>query len=328
MPARVPPMLWASLLGRPRLLLPEELWARFDAAQQAAVLAHELAHWKRSDHWVRRLEAVVLGLYWWCPVAWWASRRLEQAEEECCDAWVVWSLPSAAGSYAEALVATAAFLSGYRNSLPVGASGAGAYFTAETETEHDSARQAGRVGGAHRSESYFHARRFHPALLAFSRPWPAGGRQSAPIAPAVQPPRSQTTTIAPPSKISQKKAADELESKEIALDPNKPTVKVRVVRPVVREVSDYVIVRGRLEAAHSVELRPRASGMIVNVHCRPGQVVTANDELFQIDDRSCRIECEKAEAEVRRAEARLKRCRSQFAPERTAEESDDRPGGD
>ena len=123
--ARVPPMLWASLVGRPRLILPEELWARFDPTQQDAVLAHELAHWKRRDHWVRRLEAVVLGLYWWYPVAWWARRQLEQAEEECCDAWVVWSLPAAANAYAEALVTTTAFLSGHRNSLPLGASGAG-----------------------------------------------------------------------------------------------------------------------------------------------------------------------------------------------------------
>ena len=86
--------------------------------QQDAVLAHELAHLKRRDHWVRRLEAVVLGLYWWYPGAWWARRQLERAEEECCDAWVVWALPSAAGSYAEALVATAVFLSGLRQPLP------------------------------------------------------------------------------------------------------------------------------------------------------------------------------------------------------------------
>ena len=125
-PARVPPMLWASL-GRPcrGCCCPKSFGLSLDAVQQDAVLAHELAHLKRRDHWVRRLEAVVLGLYWWDPVAWWARRQLERAEEECCDAWVVWSLPSAAGAYAEALVATAAFLSGLRHPLPLGASGAG-----------------------------------------------------------------------------------------------------------------------------------------------------------------------------------------------------------
>ena len=57
--------------------------------QRDAVLIHELAHLKRRDHWVRRLEAVVLGLDWWNPVAWWARREIEKAEEECCNAWIV-----------------------------------------------------------------------------------------------------------------------------------------------------------------------------------------------------------------------------------------------
>ena len=123
--ARVPPMVWAGFAGAPRLVLPEELWSRFDSVQRDAVMAHELAHLKRCDHWVRRLEAVVLGLYWWDPIAWWARRELERAEEACCDAWVVWALPKAAAAYVEALVTTAVFLSGLRPSLPVGASGAG-----------------------------------------------------------------------------------------------------------------------------------------------------------------------------------------------------------
>ena len=57
--------------GARGLILPEELWCRLDAVQQDAVLAHELAHLKRRDHWVRRLEAVVLGLYWWYPAPGW-----------------------------------------------------------------------------------------------------------------------------------------------------------------------------------------------------------------------------------------------------------------
>ena len=124
-PARVPPFVWASLTGRPRLLLPQALWDRLDESQQNALLAHELAHLKRGDHWVRWLEAIVLGLYWWDPIAWLARRELERTEEESCDAWVVWSQPSAAGSYAEALVATTAFLSEAHRPLPLGASGVG-----------------------------------------------------------------------------------------------------------------------------------------------------------------------------------------------------------
>jgi beta-lactamase regulating signal transducer with metallopeptidase domain len=124
LPAPVSPMLWA-LAGRPRLLLPAALWEHLDAEQQDTLLAHELAHLRRRDHWVRRLELVVLGLYWWHPVAWWARRELHEAEEQCCDAWVVWALPSAARAYATALLETVTFLSRSRPALPATASGAG-----------------------------------------------------------------------------------------------------------------------------------------------------------------------------------------------------------
>jgi hypothetical protein len=117
-------MLWA-LAGPPRLLLPETLWGLLSADQQDALLAHELAHLRRGDHWVRRLELLALGLYWWHPVAWLARRELRDAEEQCCDAWVVWALPGAAAAYAAALVETVAFLSEARSTVPAGASAAG-----------------------------------------------------------------------------------------------------------------------------------------------------------------------------------------------------------
>jgi beta-lactamase regulating signal transducer with metallopeptidase domain len=121
---QVSPMLWA-LLGRPRLLMPAMLWDGLTPEQRDALLVHELAHLRRGDHWVRRLELLVAGLFWWHPVVWWAQRRLQQAEEECCDAWVVATLPAASEVYAEALIATAAFLSRTNSAVPVGASGIG-----------------------------------------------------------------------------------------------------------------------------------------------------------------------------------------------------------
>src|SRR5262249_5951014 len=118
-PAPVSPLLWA--LGRtPRLLLPEALWEGLTEPQRATLLLHELAHLRRGDHWVRRLELVALGLYWWHPVVWWAGRQLREAEELCCDAWVVWALPDDAEAYARALVETVTFLSQTRPPLPVG----------------------------------------------------------------------------------------------------------------------------------------------------------------------------------------------------------------
>ena len=113
------------MLGRKgRLVLPQDLLDSLNHDQRAALLTHEMAHAHRLDHWVRWIELCALGLYWWNPVAWWARRELHQAEEECCDAWVVWILPGAARAYAKALLQTVTFLDA-RASLPPVASGAG-----------------------------------------------------------------------------------------------------------------------------------------------------------------------------------------------------------
>lgn len=122
--ARIPPLVWA-IHARPIVLLPSPLLTELKGEQLSALLAHELAHVRRGDHWVRRLELVVLAIYWWHPVAWLARRRLEEAEEQCCDAWVSWGRPAAARGYADALVRTVEFLSGPPRPAPLGASGIG-----------------------------------------------------------------------------------------------------------------------------------------------------------------------------------------------------------
>jgi hypothetical protein len=94
-------------------------------SEQAALVAHELAHYRRRDHLTRWIMMLILGLYWWHPAVWWALRRLQQAEEQCCDAWVVWALPGEASRYAGTLLATVEFLSLPRTSLPLVASGFG-----------------------------------------------------------------------------------------------------------------------------------------------------------------------------------------------------------
>jgi beta-lactamase regulating signal transducer with metallopeptidase domain len=123
-PGQISPMLWA-VAGPVQLLLPADLLDRLSRDQRAALLAHELAHLRRRDHWVRRLEFVVSALYWWHPVVWWACRELREAEEQCCDAWVVWALPGIRRAYALTLVETVDFLSEARAALPVLASGVG-----------------------------------------------------------------------------------------------------------------------------------------------------------------------------------------------------------
>jgi beta-lactamase regulating signal transducer with metallopeptidase domain len=109
-PCTVSPQVWA-LGGGTRVLLPQALWEELDDEQRATLLVHELAHIGRRDHWVRLVEVAVTVLYWWHPVVWWARGALREAEEQCCDAWVVETLPAAVRSYASALLATLRFLS-------------------------------------------------------------------------------------------------------------------------------------------------------------------------------------------------------------------------
>ena len=124
MPGAISPMVW-GLIGAPRLIIPEALWKRLDADERETLLIHELAHLRRRDHWVRVLELVATGLYWWHPALWCARRALRDAEEQCCDAWVVWAAPGSAKSYANALLTAVDFLSETRRPLPLLASGVG-----------------------------------------------------------------------------------------------------------------------------------------------------------------------------------------------------------
>lgn len=124
LPGTFSPMLW-TLDRRPRLLLPAELLERLDREQLQTILLHELAHWRRRDHWVRFLELAVTVCYWWHPAVWWARRELREAEEQCCDAWVTCVLEGSDRTYALALLETVAFLSKARMPLPASASGIG-----------------------------------------------------------------------------------------------------------------------------------------------------------------------------------------------------------
>src|SRR5262245_12571823 len=126
-PGRVSPALWMPSLfpTQARLILPAGLLPLLDADQQAAVLAHELSHLKRGDPWVRWLELLACAVYWWHPLLGLFRRKLREAEEECCDLWVVAALDGRR-SYATALVETAAYLSSSAPATsPALASGAG-----------------------------------------------------------------------------------------------------------------------------------------------------------------------------------------------------------
>ncbi len=121
-PAQISPLLW-SIGMQSRLLLPEALWERLTEDQADTLLVHELAHYRRRDHWVRLLEIAVAGLHWWNPLLWWARRSLRAAEEQCCDAWVVRVFPGHAEAYATAILATVDHLADARDPAPLASTG-------------------------------------------------------------------------------------------------------------------------------------------------------------------------------------------------------------
>jgi beta-lactamase regulating signal transducer with metallopeptidase domain len=108
-PGLAVPLLWC--LGRPRLLLPSRLIGTMGVVRWRGVLAHELAHLRRGDHWVRQLALVAGWVWWWNPLYWIARRRVDAEAELACDAWVVWALPGDRLVYAETLLDICASLS-------------------------------------------------------------------------------------------------------------------------------------------------------------------------------------------------------------------------
>ena len=121
------PLVWC--LGRPKLLLPAHLVKTLGLDQWRAILIHELAHIRRGDHWVSRLELVAGLIWWWNPIYWLARNRLDAEAELACDAWVVSVLPKDRLAYAEALFDIFSTLSMAGAPAPaLGATGSGRLF--------------------------------------------------------------------------------------------------------------------------------------------------------------------------------------------------------
>jgi beta-lactamase regulating signal transducer with metallopeptidase domain len=107
------PLVWSA--GRlPTIVLPRRLFRQLDSQAAGMILAHELAHVRRRDHWVRAVELIVGVVYWWNPLVWFIRSRIHETEDQCCDAWVRCAFPESARHYAEMLLNTAETLSDSR----------------------------------------------------------------------------------------------------------------------------------------------------------------------------------------------------------------------
>ena len=82
--------------------------------------------------------------------------------------------------------------------------------------------------------------------------------------------------------------------------------EVSVAQAVSRQVTDYDEFTGRFVPVERVEIRPRVSGYIAQVHFPEGREVKKGDVLFVIDPRPY-------EAELKRAKAQLAQARTQLS---------------
>ena len=93
------PFVWC--FGRLRLVWPERLTGDAELGRCRGVVAHELAHVLRRDHWVAWLELAAGVLWWWCPLYWFVRRQVRETAEMACDAVALDALPDGRRAYAE-----------------------------------------------------------------------------------------------------------------------------------------------------------------------------------------------------------------------------------
>jgi multidrug efflux system membrane fusion protein len=88
--------------------------------------------------------------------------------------------------------------------------------------------------------------------------------------------------------------------------PQQAALPVNVVTVIEKEVNEWDEFTGRLDPVESVEIRPRVSGYITEIHFEAGAIVKKGDLLYVIDPRPYQADFDRAAAEVDRMDAQLK----------------------
>lgn len=91
-------------LWRPRIVLPDDFERRYEPAQRALLLRHELVHLRRGDAWANAVAALLRAAQWFNPVVLHAYGCFRRDQELACDASVMAARPYRRGRYAEAMV--------------------------------------------------------------------------------------------------------------------------------------------------------------------------------------------------------------------------------
>ena len=91
-----------------------------------------------------------------------------------------------------------------------------------------------------------------------------------------------------------------------------PPPGVTAAPVIAREVTEWDEFTGRLEAVHTVAVRPRVSGYIAAVRFDEGSIVKRGDLLFEIDPRPFQAEVDRLRAEVARTKATVERAQNEL----------------
>jgi RND family efflux transporter MFP subunit len=100
--------------------------------------------------------------------------------------------------------------------------------------------------------------------------------------------------------------------KDAAPAPAMPPASVTLAPVAQEELVEWEEFTGRVEAVETVELRPRVSGYITEVHFEAGALVPKDTVLFTIDPRPFMTRRDGAKAELSRTEAVAKAARQEF----------------
>ena len=98
-----------------------------------------------------------------------------------------------------------------------------------------------------------------------------------------------------------------------AADSSAPPPSVTIMRPVVRQVTDYFEFPGQTEAVSEVAMRARVMGYIVKVNFEDGQNVKKGDLLFEIDPRPYQAALDRARGDLARLEAICEKAQADLA---------------
>src|SRR5690554_4285715 len=91
-----------------------------------------------------------------------------------------------------------------------------------------------------------------------------------------------------------------------------PLPQVTVAEPLIRPIVDWDGYIGQFQAVERVEVRPRVSGYLVDVHFEEGQLVDKGQLLFTIDPRPFEAALDQARGREAAALARLENARAEL----------------